>query len=381
MGKKIRVWDGTAWQDVSPSLPYTAIHSAQASMPATGVDGQVWLDTDGTLAGQDFVPLSGGTMTGNLNTPSINSGGITGRNYLINGGFDFWQRGTTWSGSGYSAADRWYVSIAGTTTMTREDSDLPSNSQFKYGVRITTGDSASYGQLYQALEEMIVRNIRGKTVTVSGYVKVSGNYSGSQYLNVDFNTSTDALLSQSTNTSSTPIGNAVDAANWKYFSVSFVIPTNAYGLRLGFIPDQAQPSGSIVRYTGLKMELGSQATPFNRAGGTIAGELAACQRYYYKTYNIDVTPGTVTDPGYLVCDIPSFRITRHGFRLPVTMRTTPSVAVYNPATGGAGTIRTNAATNFTLNGPFAIGTSGGFFDFNPSSGEYGVYHLVAQAEL
>jgi len=313
MGKKIRVWDGTAWQDVSPSLPYTAIHSAQASMPATGVDGQVWLDTDGTLAGQDFVPLSGGTMTGNLNTPSINSGGITGRNYLINGGFDFWQRGTTWSGSGYSAADRWYVSIAGTTTMTREDSDLPSNSQFKYGV--------------------------------------------------------------------TPIGNAVDAANWKYFSVSFVIPTNAYGLRLGFIPDQAQPSGSIVRYTGLKMELGSQATPFNRAGGTIAGELAACQRYYYKTYNIDVTPGTVTDPGYLVCDIPSFRITRHGFRLPVTMRTTPSVAVYNPATGGAGTIRTNAATNFTLNGPFAIGTSGGFFDFNPSSGEYGVYHLVAQAEL
>ena len=81
MAKKIRVWDGTQWQDVAPSLPYTAIHSAQASMPATGVDGQVWLDTDGTLAGQDFVPLSGGTMTGNLNVPSINSGGITAVSY------------------------------------------------------------------------------------------------------------------------------------------------------------------------------------------------------------------------------------------------------------------------------------------------------------
>ena len=97
MGKKIRVWDGSAWQDVAPSLPYTAIHSAQASMPLTGVDGQVWLDTDGTLAGQDFVPLTGGTMTGNLNTSSINSGGISGKNYVINGNFDFWQRGTSFT--------------------------------------------------------------------------------------------------------------------------------------------------------------------------------------------------------------------------------------------------------------------------------------------
>lgn len=58
MAKKIRVWDGSAWQDVAPALPYTAIHSAQASMPATGVDGQVWLDTDGTLSDTAFVPLS-----------------------------------------------------------------------------------------------------------------------------------------------------------------------------------------------------------------------------------------------------------------------------------------------------------------------------------
>jgi hypothetical protein len=34
--------------------------------------------------------------------------------------------------------------------------------------------------------------------------------------------------------------------------------------------------------TGLQVELGAVATPFQTATGTIQGELAACQRYYWR---------------------------------------------------------------------------------------------------
>ena len=71
MAKKIRVWDGSAWQDVAPALPYTAVHSAQASMPLTAVDGQIWLDTDASVPSTSVtrwykLPASGTTtLSGN----------------------------------------------------------------------------------------------------------------------------------------------------------------------------------------------------------------------------------------------------------------------------------------------------------------------------
>ena len=48
----------------------------------------------------DYVELAGDTMTGNLEAPSMSIGGdyvspFGFRNYIINGGFDIWQRGST----------------------------------------------------------------------------------------------------------------------------------------------------------------------------------------------------------------------------------------------------------------------------------------------
>jgi len=203
-------------------------------------------------------------------------------NYVINGGCDFWQRGTTWTGTGYSGADRWYAALSGTVTASRESSDLPTGVGIQYGLKYVTGANSSYAQFYQAFETATVNDMRGQTFTLSAYVKLSAGYVGTLYGAIDYSTSTDALTSQTTNLVNTAFGNAVSATGWTRFTTTFTVPSNAVGLRVGFVPDNAQPTGVTARIAAVQVELGSVATQFKRSGNTIAGELINCQRYYIR---------------------------------------------------------------------------------------------------
>jgi hypothetical protein len=76
MGKSIRVWDGTAWQDITPAIPYTSKHSAQSTMPVNPQDGEIWLDTDGTVVDISAYapPTIGSTLIPSGTTVSTISG-------------------------------------------------------------------------------------------------------------------------------------------------------------------------------------------------------------------------------------------------------------------------------------------------------------------
>jgi hypothetical protein len=287
-------------------LPYTAIHSAQASMPATGVDGQVWLDTDGTLAGQDFVPLSGGTMTGNLNTPSINSGGITGDNLIINGNFDFWQRGVSFSGQEYTA-DRW-LSFANDSVTRQSFSLISEIPGAQFYLRKTPVQS---GGAYHALQQTIENggnDLSGKTVTLSFWAR--RNTASDYAMEVFSNLNNDQQTATSTITLT---------GTWTKYITTWTIPvtngTNAHRY-IRFNP-QADARGFDLAQ--VKLELGSNATPFSRAGGTIQGELAACQRYYYRTTSTGGFAG-IGGNGF------TYSATQANvqLQLPVPMRTYPS---------------------------------------------------------
>jgi hypothetical protein len=96
---------------------------------------------------------------------------------------------------------------------------------------------------------------------------------------------------------------------------------------------------------GVQVEAGSTATAFQTATGTIQGELAACQRYYFEDAK------TTISNGYATNTYNNFDRYFH----PVVMRTTPTIT----QTGAVSFSSNTSATTFTIdaNGSNTIATN------------------------
>ena len=115
---------------------------------------------------------------------------------------------------------------------------------------------------------------------------------------------------------------------WQRFSMTINVPSIS-GKTIGsgsYLRHLWQINASSGNFTldlwGFQLEVGSVATPFSRAGGTLQGELAACQRYYYRfggvaantTFGLGIAASTT---------VPKFVINH-----PVTMRVSPTSLDY-----------------------------------------------------
>jgi hypothetical protein len=266
------------------------------------------------------------TSTVEQNTGGAVAPFVAGKNVIINGGMDIWQRNTTSSSYGaYATADRWYIAGGGSFT-SNQDTDVPSGVAVQYSLNWTTTAGSSFGQFYQGIEQGVVKTLRGQTVTASAWFKTAGSFAGNLIFRFDYSTSTDAVVSVTTNIAGTDVTFAGSSAtSWVKKTSTFVVPSNAVGLRVSLVPDTVQSSGVTAKMTGVQLELGSVATPFSRAGGTLQGELAACQRYYWRQ-NADSTLNAVHfgfGTAYSTTAILA------GIALPVSMRTTPTVLDYS----------------------------------------------------
>lgn len=141
--------------------------------------------------------------------------------------------------------------------------------------------------------------------------------------------------------------------------------------------------------TGMQLEKGSVATGFEyRLYGT---ELALCQRYYQKSYNIGTAPATATDSGitrgYFYASVTGAN-TAYLVPFKVSMRATPSISLWdangtsNRSSGwSAPNTRTDGINSGSL-GPLQIGENS--FALNEAGiGAYWSYgcHWVANVEL
>lgn len=114
--------------------------------------------------------------------------------------------------------------------------------------------------------------------------------------------------------------------------------------------------GANIRITGVQLETGSVATPFERR--LFATELDLCQRYYEKSYDLSVVPGTITTTGVarVHAQATSNYISVYLSFKKTKQRSSGTATVYNPSTGAVGTWVADA-TNIAV-GAAAIGSSG-----------------------
>ena len=238
------------------------------------------------------------TRAYNTATTQQNSGGAVagvtaGKNAFINGAMDFWQRGTSFTATFGYTADRFFTyKAAGSHTITRQVTGDTTNLPFiQYCARVQRNSgqtNTDRTQFYQPFDTPTTIPFAGKTVTVSFYARRGANYSptGNQleyYLGTGTGTDQQPVNGY-TGGAQVAAGNITLTTTWQRFSITGTLASNATEMFFVLLSNWTGTAGADDWYetTGYQLEVGSVATPFSRAGGTIQGELAACQRYYWR---------------------------------------------------------------------------------------------------
>jgi hypothetical protein len=259
-----------------------------------------------------------------------------GKNAIINGGMDIWQRGTSIAfadnASKYTA-DRWTtlrVASPSGATVTRQASSF-TGIQYCARVQRDSGNTSTTIMYFGTnLESTDSYRYAGQTVTLSYYARKGANYSPtSSALSAVVLTGTGTDQSFVTGLTGSTVagsGTATLTTSWQRFTVTATISSSATQIAVYYTmtPTGTAGAADYFEITGVQLELGT-ATTFARAGGTIQGELAACQRYY-----------ALIAAGNELCISMGANYTASqadGFlAFPVTMRTTPTLV----ATSGTG---------------------------------------------
>jgi hypothetical protein len=268
----------------------------------------------------------------------VTGGQTAGKNSIINGGMDVWQRGTSFTPASTTkvyTTDRWLSFRTATgMTITRQATGDTTNLPFiQYNARVqrdSGNTSTATPYFIQAIETVNTIPLAGKTITVSFYARRGANFSAtSNLLKLQSFTGTgtdqDPTSFAYTGQVEAILQTFTLTTTWQRFSTTVTLGATVTEMDLVFSYNPTGTAGAADYYdlTGVQLEVGSTATPFSRAGGTIQGELAACQRYCWKATS-DATDKTLSVGTYY--NLTTFIST---VSFPVTMRTSPSATFVN----------------------------------------------------
>lgn len=281
---------------------------------------------------------------------------LSNRNLIINGAMRVSQRGSPWNGvtnSAYRACDRFRNSMMGAGTYTvSQVADAPSGFANSFKTAVTTANAALAATSYhlithrfegQDLQRLSKGTASAKQLTASFWVKsnVTGNYvlnlfdldngrqvgatytvsvSGAwQYVTVVFPADTTGAFDDD-NEASLELGWwLASGINYKSgLSPTAWEPGVDVDRNAGTTVNLASTIGNYFQLTGVQLEVGSVATPFEHL--TYGQELALCQRYFYRF-------GASTSQRIGVHNSAGAGTNSDPVAFPVTMRATPTGTV------------------------------------------------------
>jgi hypothetical protein len=273
-----------------------------------------------------------------------------GRTVLINGGLDVWQRGTSFSPADNTyTADRWRAGFDGTgatRTVSRQgfsigQTDVPGGPRFFLRVaQSVSGSGGTFNVLGQRVED--VRTLAGTRVTLSFWAKADAARTLGLRVRQRFGTGGSADVDATPSPATVSLTTA-----WRRFAAVADLPSLA-GKTLGAVGHHLEAQLLLpvnatftIDLAQLQLEPGAQATPFEPRA--LVDELARCERYFEKSYNAEVPPGTSG-----TADGAETFVSRAGadlrfVRFRAGKRGTPSIFVYNAVSGATGSWRDYSA--------------------------------------
>ena len=315
------------------------------------------------------------------------------KNRIINGAMVIDQRnaGAAVTTTGAYVVDRWFFNNASDGTLSvQQSTDVPSGQGFSYSLKMTAtvGDgtigAAQYCNLQHRVEGYNFADTGfgasgASSVTLSFWVKatVAGNYSVALYNSAEnriypqqfsvlvSNTWEQKTLTIAGDTSGTWLttnGIGVNVTFYPALGSNFLGSTgwNAGGtFGVTGQSNAIASNANIFAITGVQLEKGSTATSFDyRPYGT---ELALCQRYYEKSFDIGtaVAQNSGTYNGTAVAPSPGALsgMTFSDTRYKINKRTASTVTFYNPAAANAFARDQNAGVNCTATSAWMAGES------------------------
>jgi hypothetical protein len=263
---------------------------------------------------RDFADLAG----------SAEAGGITGKNLIINGAMQVWQRGTTIDTitSGDYFCDRWRIAHSGTDGNIDVDrsTDVPSGQGFSYSQKISmdaseasldAADQINIAQRFegQDLQKLAKGTSSAKSLTLSFWVKssVASTYSINLYdndntrvISASYTVSATNTWEKKTITFAGDTTGALDNDNARSLDLTFWLDAgtdwtggtfgtswaaNVNNTRAYDTTGWLESTSPEFYITGVQLEVGETATPFEHR--SYGDELQRCMRYFERIGGYD----------------------------------------------------------------------------------------------